>query len=628
MICPSCSVDNEESSDNCIRCGKGLYALTIGTVLSGRYEILGALGRGGMGIVYKATDRELEETVAIKTLRADVAGSADVAKRFRGEIKLARKVSHPNVCRIHEYGKEGPLAYIVMEFIEGIDLKRVIRDRGPLPPEDAYEVAIQVADALQAIQSVGIVHRDLKTPNIMRDAQGVVKLMDFGIAKRFDAESTTGVTGIGQIVGTPEYMSPEQARAERIDARSDIYALGIVVFELFTGEVPFRGETPLATLFMHVQDPVTLEGPRAARIPPALVPVLRRALAKDKDERFASARAMAEALREARAGVPRFARAEAPAPFFSAEAPQLRPFEETTPMPAATLATPSRVPPATRSAPHAATVAEPGRIRSTARSAATEWPRLHGPEPRRSRAGVWASGLALSGIVAMLGVAALYLGRGKAPAESAATVASTVPTSAATVTPTAPSPSPAVIMEERTAEPASTAAPEPERARGRAEVARVAVREPPSPSRVGAVRVESKELIAWSSTAPAVPTAAPSASTPLPATVPPSTPVVATAPAATAAPITAVPTPEPAAAFGVDDARARVQIAVRPWAEVTLDEKVVGITPMTPLSVGAGSHSLRFVHPDYQPISRKVTVRRGETIRVQIDFGLVGVPKK
>ena len=300
MICPSCRTDNDDTADNCFQCGVGLFALTQGAVLAARYEILRPLGRGGMGMVYRALDRELDEQVAIKLLRADIARAPEMARRFRSEIKLARRVRHRNVCAIHEYGQDGHLRFIVMELVPGVDLRSVLRRDGPPPADRVYDIGLEVATGLQAIHDVGIVHRDLKTPNIMIDARGDVRLMDFGIAKSIDADASTGGTATGHIVGTPEYMSPEQARAQAVDARSDLYALGIVLFELFTGDVPFRGDTPVATLFKQVQDPPPLEGPRASRIPPAARPILRRALAKTPDERFASAREMGEALRLAR----------------------------------------------------------------------------------------------------------------------------------------------------------------------------------------------------------------------------------------------------------------------------------------------------------------------------------------
>jgi len=220
--CPSCQAENDDAVDNCIACGKGIYTLTRGSVLSGRYEILDIIGRGGMGVVYKARDRGLEETVAIKVIRTDGTGlSTEVVRRFRSEIKLARRVTHPNVCRIHDYAQEGHLTYIAMEYVSGTDLRHWLRKHGRLAAAEALEVVLQVAYGLEAVHRHGIVHRDLKTPNIMRTLDGNVKLMDFGIAKSLVGGDATAMslTGVGQIVGTPEYMSPEQARGIPVDAR-------------------------------------------------------------------------------------------------------------------------------------------------------------------------------------------------------------------------------------------------------------------------------------------------------------------------------------------------------------------------------------------------------------------------
>ena len=307
MNCPSCQAENDPSLTACARCGVTLVEPTSvlvsvdlrpGTLFHSRYEIQGPLGRGGMGMVYKAHDRTLDETVAIKILRPDFAEDPRMADRFRSEIKLARRVRHRNVCTIHDYGQDKGLLYISMELIEGVDLKKILREKGALPPDEAYDVAIQMAEGLQAVHDAGIIHRDLKTPNIMRDAQGVARLMDFGVAKRHGAEGTA--TATGHIVGTPEYMSPEQAQGQKVDFRSDIYALGVVIYEMFTGQVPFRGETPISTILKHLHDPPPLEGPQAATIPPALKPVLRRALAKEPAYRYPTAAALAEALRQAR----------------------------------------------------------------------------------------------------------------------------------------------------------------------------------------------------------------------------------------------------------------------------------------------------------------------------------------
>ena len=301
MICPSCLTPSDDATEACLTCGRALSAPTQGSVIAGRYEVLGPLGQGGMGTVYKAHDRMLDETVAIKVLRPEFADTVEMTRRFRHEIKLARKVSHRNVCRIHEYGEDGGRRYISMEYVEGADIKQLARDKGGfLGSDEAFDVAIQAADGLQAIHDVGIIHRDLKASNIMRDPSGRVRLMDFGIAKYEASDRTAGdLTGAGQIMGTPEYMSPEQCLGDRIDNRSDIYALGVVVYEIFTGSVPFRGDTPVATLFKHIQDPVPFEGPVAARIPLAAVAVLRKALAKNRADRFDTAGEMAGALRRA-----------------------------------------------------------------------------------------------------------------------------------------------------------------------------------------------------------------------------------------------------------------------------------------------------------------------------------------
>jgi serine/threonine protein kinase len=302
MICPSCRAKNDDGAEACFICGRALTALTHGALIANRYEVQKPIGRGGMGMVYRAHDKMLDEIVALKVLRAELAGTSEAAQRFRSEIKLARKVSHRNVCRIYEYGEDAGVRYISMEYVEGTDLKQILRDSG-LTVDEAFEVCIQTADGLQAIHDVGIIHRDMKTPNIMllRDAQQrpVVRLMDFGIAKVEGSSTASGLTTTGQIMGTPEYMSPELCMGEKIDHRSDVYAAGIVTYEIFMGQVPYKGDSAVATLFKHIQDPVPPDDAAAERMPPSLVPVIRHALAKNRDARFASAHDLAAALREA-----------------------------------------------------------------------------------------------------------------------------------------------------------------------------------------------------------------------------------------------------------------------------------------------------------------------------------------
>jgi len=319
MLCPSCRAENDPASEVCFTCGKVLSALTKGSRIAGRYEVLTVLGKGGMGMVYKAFDRMLEEEVAIKVLRKDVMGDPESARRFRAEIKLARKVTHPNVCRIHEYGEDGDLSYFSMALLEGTDLYRMMLARpAGAQPEEAFDVAIQACAGLQAIHDTGIIHRDLKSANIMRDTEGTVRLMDFGIAREARRGGGAPLTAAGTLVGTAEYMSPEQCRGSELDARSDVYALGVVIYELFTGKLPFQGESLVATLFLHIRQPPPLSGPLASRLPPPLIPVLEKALAKEADERYASARELAVALEAARSETealpPREAEARQPIP--------------------------------------------------------------------------------------------------------------------------------------------------------------------------------------------------------------------------------------------------------------------------------------------------------------------------
>jgi TonB family protein len=270
-------------------------------VVASRYEILGFLGEGGMGRVWRAHDKSLEEDVALKVLRA--GADEDLVRRFRSEVKLARKVRHKNVCAIHDYGEDGERLYISMALVEGTDLRRVLRERGALPWEEGFDLALQVGEGLSAIHEAGVIHRDLKPANVMKDGKGVVRLMDFGIAKLGGA-GAPDLTGENKSVGTPEYMSPEQVMGGAgLDLRSDLYSLGIMVYEFFVGRVPFRADTPWSTMRKHVEEEPPLDGPEADALPSALVPVLRRALAKSAEDRYPSCAAMLDALKHARAAL-------------------------------------------------------------------------------------------------------------------------------------------------------------------------------------------------------------------------------------------------------------------------------------------------------------------------------------
>jgi serine/threonine protein kinase len=574
--CSGCGAANDTGVENCLRCGRGLFALTEGAVLAGRYEIQRPLGKGGMGVVYLAHDRELDETVAVKVLRPDVAGAPGMASRFRSEIKLARRVTHRNVCRIHDYGRDGPLTYIVMEYVDGRELRRVVRDDGALPPAQAYRVGRQIAEGLQAIHDVGIVHRDLKSANVMLDRADQVKLMDFGIAKSFDADTSIGsATMAGLIVGTPEYMSPEQARGEKVDARSDVYALGVILFEIFSGELPFRGDTPVATLWMHMQEPPPLDGVLSERMPASLIPVLKRALAKSRDDRFASARTLDEALSEAAAvALPPAGPATRPV------AVRIDTPTERTPVPdsTATETTPQPVPPPAR--PRAPLTPTPV-VRIAPRT-----------EPRRARA-PWMTGVGAGLLVlAAVAVASVVLTRDRAAEAPAELVPTPDVTTSAASPPAAPDASPSA---------SPVAAPTAMAVAGEARISvDAAVTNPPRPSPSAA-------------TAPTRPT--------LPAVAPP---VVEARPAPTPAP-TSAPRETPSAA--ATPAPGRLQLHVVPWAEVSVDGVAAGTTPFAPLALPPGPHTLRLAHPSYQTLTKRVTIQSGETTRLKVDLTFEAFPK-
>jgi serine/threonine-protein kinase len=296
MICPCCQGDNRRDAETCYACAALLPAgLGPGRLVAGRYRIAALIGSGGMGKVYEARDQRSGAVIALKALFAGRA--AKLALQFRAELRLARRIVHPSVCRIFGWGDDGGVSYVVMERLYGVELSRRIAQQGPPPPEEAFELGIQLAGALEAVHETGLLHRDVKSGNVMVDAAGLARLMDFDIAQRVVAGKTSS-SASGAVLGTPEYLSPEQALGDPLDARSDLYSLGVVVYELFTGELPFRGSSPVDTLRRHVEEPAPLGHPR---IPPALKPVLERLLAKRPELRIPAARQVAAALRMARA---------------------------------------------------------------------------------------------------------------------------------------------------------------------------------------------------------------------------------------------------------------------------------------------------------------------------------------
>ena len=257
-----------------------------------RYELLGELGRGGMGIVYRARDRETGDVVALKVLQPDIAQRPEVIERFKAELLLARKITHKNVCRTYELLRFGETAAIAMEYVEGESLRTILRRPAGVSLRSGLEWVRQICSALAEAHARGVVHRDLKPENILIDRKGQAKVMDFGIARSLESDATR----TGTLIGTPAYMSPEQVEGKPPDARSDIYSLGLILYEMFTGECPFRADTPVAAALKRLH-----EAPPPARtiepdLPERIDRALQRCLDKDPKKRFQSVAELEAAL--------------------------------------------------------------------------------------------------------------------------------------------------------------------------------------------------------------------------------------------------------------------------------------------------------------------------------------------
>src|SRR5213592_1371214 len=304
MYCSRCGTQNDDTSKFCRSCGLDLAATPIQTPqeltelelvreqLKDEYEILDELGRGGMAIVFKAREKQLEREVAIKVLPFSLAFDKEFVERFQREARTSAKLEHPGIIPIYRVGKSGRVIYFVMKFLRGKPLASVLGARGSLPPGEIRQVLVQVARALAYAHKSGIVHRDIKPDNIMFDEHGLAVVTDFGIAK---AASGGKLTGTGMSIGTPHYMSPEQARAQALDGRSDIYSLGVVAYQSLIGRVPFDGEDSFSIGYKHIMEEVPT--PRLETYDQrTLFEIISKMMAKAPEDRFQTADELVQAL--------------------------------------------------------------------------------------------------------------------------------------------------------------------------------------------------------------------------------------------------------------------------------------------------------------------------------------------
>jgi serine/threonine-protein kinase len=304
MKCPKCSFENPADSLYCGRCAAPLPSLeevssvptetfqtpvkelTRGTTFADRYEVIEKMGKGGMGNIYRVEDKKINEEVALKLIKPEIAADKKTIARFKNELKYARKISHRNVCRMYDLSEKEGTYFITMEYVPGENLRSIIRMTKQLSIGTAINIAKQVCDGLAEAHRLRVVHRDLKPQNIMIDKSGNARILDFGVARSLESK---GITGAGVMIGTPEYMSPEQVEGKETDQRSDIYSLGVILFEMMTGRVPFKGDTSLIIALKHKTeippDPVQFN----AQIPEDLSHLIIKCLEKDKENRYQSA---------------------------------------------------------------------------------------------------------------------------------------------------------------------------------------------------------------------------------------------------------------------------------------------------------------------------------------------------
>ena len=319
MKCSQCQFENPGDTRFCGSCGAPLHPskesvssrtetmqtprkeLTSGSTFAGRFQVIEELGKGGMGKVYKVLDKDLDVKIALKLLKPEISSDEETIARFRNELKVARTVTHKNVCRMYDFGKAEGTYFITMEYVPGEDLKSTIARVGQLSVGKTIAVIKQVCDGLAEAHRLGVVHRDLKPQNIMLDREGNARIMDFGIARTF---RTKGLTGGNVMIGTPEYMSPEQVEGKDIDKRSDIYSLGIVLFEMLTGRIPFEGESVFSVALKQETQPPPDPRTINSQIPEDFSRLVLKCLEKDRVKRFQSAEEVLGELAKIEKGVP------------------------------------------------------------------------------------------------------------------------------------------------------------------------------------------------------------------------------------------------------------------------------------------------------------------------------------